>query len=72
MFRKVGDIMDEILIASRNTIYMLDRLIYYIRNDIRDEENNLELQYKQIVADDLLRLREQMFVIFTSTKEVMK
>ena len=64
--------MDEILIASRNTIYMLDRLIYYIRNDIRDGENNLELQYKQIVVDDLLRLREQMFVIFTSTKEVMK
>ena len=64
--------MDEILNASRNTIYMLDRLIYYIRNDINDEENNLELQYKQIVADDLLRLREQMFTIFTSTKEVMK
>lgn len=64
--------MDEILNASRNTIYMLDRLIYYIRNDINDEENNLELQYKQIVADDLLRLREQMFAIFISTKEVMK
>jgi len=64
--------MDEILNASRNTIYMLDRLIYYIRNDVNDEENNLELQYKQIVADDLLRLREQMFAIFTSTKEVMK
>lgn len=63
--------MDEILNASRNTIYMLDHLIYYIRNDI-NEENNLELQYKQIVADDLLRLREQMFAIFTSTKEVMK
>lgn len=30
--------MDEILIASRNTIYMLDRLIYYIRNDIGDEK----------------------------------